>query len=42
VAKNAAEQFKNESRDAFFKAFGTVPEFYEVNIGDGAGEVSDC
>lgn len=39
VAKNAAEQFKKESSDAFFKAFGTTPEFYQVNIGDGAREV---
>jgi galactokinase len=39
VAKTAAERFKKESSDAFFKAFGTRPEFYEVNIGEGAGEV---
>ena len=39
VAKNVVEQFKKETSAAFYKAFGTTPEFYEVNIGDGAGEI---
>ncbi len=39
VAKSAAERFKKESSEAFHKAFGTRPLFYEVNIGDGAREL---
>lgn len=39
VAKNTVERFKKESSDAFYKAFGTRPLFYEVNIGDGAREL---
>ncbi len=39
VAKNAAERFKKETSAAFHQAFGTTPEYYEVNIGDGAREV---
>ena len=38
VAKQAAERFKKESSEAFYKAFGTTPEFYQVTVGDGAGE----
>lgn len=39
LAKNAAEHFKKVSSEAFQKAFGYKPLFYEVNIGDGAREL---
>ena len=39
VAKNAAELFKKEISVAFYQAFGATPEFYEVNIVDGAREL---
>lgn len=39
LAKNAAERFKRETSEAFHKAFDAKPEFYKVNIGDGAREL---
>ena len=39
VAKNTVEKFKKETSAAYHQAFGATPEFYEVNIGDGAREV---
>ncbi len=38
VNRSALDAFRQKTSDAFFKAFGHHPLFYDVNTGDGAGE----
>lgn len=41
VKKRNRNLFKNKLTAAYRDAFGTEPEFYEVEIGDGAGKITE-